>query len=268
MEHFMADFDTRLVDAAYQHIAQQPLPLTSSFYYNNKLLWIKRRPKSKKTIWHQLQYALTAIIRLPIFYPTVSIGGAKSLEQESIRLHLWATRSILVPTVEIITADFLITQSVGVQLHNYLSGLQSVSEKQILLCQAASALNKVHCANLCHGRPSLKDMTYHDGNIFFIDLEEEPLSIMNLAQAQARDIWLFLTSAANHAEMSVLITVFNGYYQNISNTTIDALKQMTFVLKPLRHIVSRLPMKLKGRDIRCAITANKVLEQVLLAKRR
>ncbi|WP_026069233.1 hypothetical protein [Legionella tunisiensis] len=98
-----------------------------------------------------------------------------------------------------------------------------------------------------------------------IDLEENPLAVMSLAQAQARDIWLFFCSVARHCkkDYSVLEHLFQIYANNASPDTMAALKQMVFVLKPVRIISEYLLTAVKSRDLRNAVQANKALEKCL-----
>lgn len=254
-----------LIVEVQQYIQAHPNRLIGSLVYNGQLIWIKRRPFSKKTIWHKLQHYVARGLRLPILSPTVTHGGAGSLSEEAERLNLFAIKNIPVPKVLAVTEQFIVTENVGYQLHRYLKELADPREIQQLLQSAAQALNQLHLAGLCHARPSLRDMTISKGDIFFIDLEENPLSVMSLFQAQARDIWLFLNSAARFCsnDPSLLAHLFATCKQDLPKDTLLALQKLVNVIKPLRFLAEHICKPVLGRDGLRAITANKVLEQTL-----
>lgn len=255
-----------IVQQAKQYVIEQPDSFIGQLNYKGQLIWVKRRPFSKKTGWHTVQRFFSKLTALPTLYPTVTSGGSKSLLQEAARLHVFAEHNISAPHVVVVTEDFLITEDAGDQMHQYLDNLVDSVEVNRLLHSAVQAVNQMHQVGLYHARPSLRDMTLKDGVVSFIDLEENPLEVMSLSQAQARDIWLFLNSAARHCngDLSVLISLINTYQQGVSQDTLLALKKMVKKLKPLRIIAECLPKKLLGRDGRNAIIANKAFEKCLV----
>lgn len=249
----------RLAD---DYFKQNPKQYIARINYEGKPIWAKRRPNSKKMFVHKLQYLLT-LLPIPIFYPTTTQGGAESLKQEAERLKLFAAKGIAVPLLLAENASFIVTSDVGQELDAYLGQLTDPKEKRRLLEKAAQALLVLHQAGLCHGRPALHDMTYHNDQIFFIDLEEAPLTVMSLAQAQARDVWLFLLHASRRCkdEPSLLPAIFEVYARSASLETLFALRKMVSILKPLGFVAEHLFAKVMGRDLRCAIAANKAIEQ-------
>lgn len=255
-----------IIALASEYILTHPDVLVGQINDNEHRYWLKRRPFSKKTIWHALQGIVSQALRLPSLYPTVTAGGASSLHYEAERLRQFAEKNIPVPWVVSITDTVLITEDVGCQLNQHLQTVQDSKQIHLILKQAAQSIQKMHQAGLCHGRPSLNDMTIKHGLISFIDLEENPLVVMSLAQAQARDIWLFLNSATRYCpnnDPQLLSDLFETYKQHASEETLHALKQMVNQLKPLRIVLEHTLTKLIGRDARRAIQANKSLENAL-----
>ena len=73
--------------------------------------------------------------------------------------------------------------------------------KFAILERAMRGLVAVHAAGLSHCRPFLRDMTVDAyDTLHFLDLEENPTVRMSLADAQARDVWLLLSSCAEFCE--------------------------------------------------------------------
>lgn len=247
-----------------QYIAANPTELIARLDFEQQAVWLKRRPESKKNIWHSLLHYLTYVVPLPILYPTVITNGRQSLHNESRRLRLFATRNIPVPLVIDVQDDYLITADVGKSIQRHLEQSITIEDKSQLLGKALAALGALHQAGLCHGRPSLDDMTYLDEVVFFIDLEEDPLQVMSLAQAQARDLWLFFYSVAKHCQNQpeLLDELFTYYHDYADTETIAALKQLVLFLRPLRIAVEySFLFAINSRDLRCGVLANKALEQ-------
>lgn len=251
------------------HLSLHPQELVSRCEFGKQILWIKQRPVSKKTHWHRLQSALTRFIAIPIFYPTVSLGGAESLAQEAARLRLFAAKGIAVPRLVGVTADFIITEDAGTQLAEHLHNLPDGQQKEELLYKATLALCQLHQAGLCHGRPYLRDLTHQSGRILFLDLEEDPLAVMELAQAQARDFWLFSNSLLRHfpTDTSLFFKLYSAYTKEAPSNALAALEKMVFLLKPLLMIANAVVPSFIGKDLRNATHANKILEKALAPSR-
>jgi len=138
-----------------------------------------------------LQGLIAYLQGFSIFKPTVSYGGAQSLRQEAERLIVLRSYGISVPNVLLVEDDFLVTEDCGVQLQEWIETLPDIGERQYWLKQAIQLLLRVHQAGFAHGRPMPKDMLIRDNILTLIDLEDDPLQVMSLPEAQARDVWLF-----------------------------------------------------------------------------
>lgn len=234
--------------------------------YHQESIWLKRRSPSKATGWHKLLSVLTALIPIPVFRPTVIHDAQDTLVNQAQRLQLFAARQLAVPEVLIITPNYMVTRDVGDDLKSCLDKEEREEVRTYLLDQAMEAIIAMHAVKLCHGRPFLRDMTYHEGKVFFLDLEENPLSVMSLAEAQARDVWLFLNSVATYCakDSFILSHLFERYKQSASPETLKALKKMVFLLKPLRFFAEHLLALVRSRDLNRAVKANKALEHCLM----
>lgn len=253
-----------LIESAQALIHRHPKKLVQSFFFQNQLYWIKRRPLSKKTVWHRLQNLSARLFALPIFFSTVCQNSRDSFTFEAERLALFTQHNIPVAQVELVNESFLITKNAGLMLEAHLNTLKDKADIHQCLQLAIKALRQLHQAGLCHGKPSPKDMTILDGRIHFIDLEEAPEQTMSLNEAQARDVWLFFHSIALYGETdpSLLVELFDVYRTGIENKTLTALKKMVNTLKPIRILLNPLKTKL-GKDARKAIIANHILEMAL-----
>lgn len=224
-------------------------------------MWVKRRPQSKRTIWHTLQSLLATLIPLPLLKTTASQGGPQSLRDEAARFQTFAERGIPVPFVLMLQDDFLALSDSGEQLKARID-MSDHPQRFALLQKATEALAHLHAAGLCHGRPSVRDMTIKDDVVYFIDLEENPTVHMSLAQAQARDAWLFFNGAARYTKQQPawLPQLYATYARHAPADTLQELHKMVRMLKPVR-VVMGLIAPFAGKDIWQAVQANKALEQ-------
>ena len=228
--------------------------------------WVKYRPHSKKNNWHRLQALFTSLLSMPLLKPTVSYGGVQSLRQEADRLNLLRTQGIPVPDVIMLGDDFLITDDCGVQLQEWIEALASVEEKYYWLKQAMYLLIQVHTAGLAHGRPMPKDMLIRDDTLTLIDLEDDPLQVMSLAEAQARDVWLFMNAVACLLleDTNRTASVFELYQASISKETGKSLSRLVAFIHPLSKLFSKtFVADYMGRDLRQALLANEVMAHAL-----
>jgi tRNA A-37 threonylcarbamoyl transferase component Bud32 len=249
-------------------VRQQATLLVTRLVYDGHTIWVKRRPDSKKTLWHRLQYILSWLIPIAILRPTSSAGGSASLAQEAERLQLFDAHHIAVPKVLALTADMLILSDTGTSLVALLDSMIDQQSCFQFIQMAIQNLAHLHQAGLCHGRPFLRDMTYRDDKIYMIDLEEDPEHVMSLPQAQARDIWLFINGAARYAgnDGVFLQRLFDHYRTLAPEAPIVELQKFVRLLKPVRILCEYLVMPWAGRDVKRAVLANKALEQSLLSK--
>jgi tRNA A-37 threonylcarbamoyl transferase component Bud32 len=232
--------DDDVLSFAAQIVAQQPYNRAIGVLHGTRRIWIKQAAPYRARLWHRVQAALALILRWPILRPTASPGGGVALMQEAERLHRFKACGIAVPDVLAQDGHMLVLADLGPQLQSCLDSCTDPETRRMLLHRALEALAQLHRAGLCHGRPYLRDMTWDGTRIGFLDLEEDPASIMPLPMAQARDIWIFLCSAAGLARGADdrlvyapdLIDCLFQYYRNSGG---DAA-----VMAALSHFVQRL----------------------------
>lgn len=230
--------------------------------FNGQQAWSKRRPDTKETSWHRIQRVVTHVLP-PVFRPTVTSGGPESLRQEAERYRAFAAAGIRVPEVLSVSDDAIVISNAGTQLRGYLDRLTDEQKKRRVLHNAVEALGRLHQKGLCHGRPLLRDMTIENDQIAFIDLEEDPTSVMPLADAQARDIWLFLNGVAIDSDPKghLLQELFYTYEAEAPTVAVISLRSMVRFLQPFRWIAGWLIAPFAGQDVKRAIMANKALER-------
>lgn len=253
--------------------ATHPESRTMYGMLDGQRVWIKQICPPKARIWHVLQRMLAALLRQPILRCTVSPGGPGALAHEAERLMVFKARGFHVPEVLAHNEQMLILSDAGPQLRAWLDGSDDALSRKAALREATRALARVHSDNMTHGRPYVRDMTWDGVRIGFLDLEEDPVRVMPLACAQARDIWLFLGSAARFArvpgdkylyEEPLIADLWAEYARHADPQAVGALKEFVDFLNPLRGWLERDFMWRRiGNDARQSVFVTRCLYKAL-----
>ena len=139
---------------------------------------------------------LTRFFDTPSLRPPAHWGGERACAIEKRRIEALVACGALVPEILGQGANALLLGDIG---HTLKSVLHEVGpERQVqLIAQAARAMVEVHAHDGYIGQPYARNLTVaEDGRIGFLDLEEDPLESMTLAQAQVRD-WLIFAAGVS-----------------------------------------------------------------------
>lgn len=239
-----------------------------SFAMDNGKLWVKQALPQTPTLWHWIQAGLSGIIPLKILRRTAGLNGAGGLEDEAARLQRLLQAGFCVPAVYDVTPDYIVLSDAGIELKALLDRTAEPASRWPYLIAAAEALGELHAAGFIHGRPHLKDFVYQAENdrVGFVDLEEDPLKVMPREQARARDIWLFLGSAARFLkdDPARLDDLYRHYCEKAGHSHERQLRRFVMILRPLRWILQHTIARSIGKDVQQAILANDRLEKILL----
>ncbi len=254
-------------------ITANPKSRTICGDYDGQKVWIKQTVPPKARIWHTLQRVLASVLGLPILRATVSAGGPENLRAEAERLRLFKDRGFKVPDVLAVYDDLLVMTDAGPQLRATLDSTMDKDARHALLKTAMRAMANLHRAGLAHGRPYMRDMTWDGARIGFLDLEEDPVQVMPLVTAQARDIWIFLSAASRYArcpgdkakyEPALINALFAEYKPGADERVLKELRDFVLFLRPVRRFLDRkIFWKKIGTDARQSVFINRCLESCL-----
>ncbi|QGM81522.1 protein kinase family protein [Otariodibacter oris] len=143
------------------------------FDFHGKLFWLKQ-PEH-----------LHGIFRLLKPYPK------KSFLKEIKKLQCFSSKHAPVPRLVLFDNDFLILEDGGKTVSDLLSeNANNLAFKKELLLDSVKALNDLHKANLIHGRPAIRDMTWNNHKVLFIDFEVSSRK-QDLQWQKIRDMAIF-----------------------------------------------------------------------------
>lgn len=229
--------------------------------YNGQTLWIKRIKGSKKKFRHNAQKLASALIPFPILKLTVSKGGETAARDEAARLRRFGENGIPCPHLLYADDTHLITTDAGIPLEHHLKTLSDKDRDDFIL-QAAESLATLHAKGLCHGRPYLKDFVLDNNKtIGFIDLEENPLTVMSLAEAQARDLWVFIGGITPFYpdDLTTLAHIIRYYDARVPCDYRAPLAKLLRILTPIRKLLRLMFQDDLGRDTLKAVRATEAL---------
>lgn len=239
------------------------LPRVEKIIFNGQSAWVKRPEVKRNSIFVFLHSVLEFFLP-KVLYRTGASGDMQAIKSEAERIKKFEDAALPVPRILDLNEERLILLNVGNQLRKVLRGSKDRFEQQKLMQLAIEALHSIHAAGFCHGRPFLKDMTVDaNGKLYFLDLEEDPCTIMSLQDAQARDLWLFLASCTEFCEdpLEELNGLLNQYNLKGRPDITPNLRALGRSLRPFRHLIAILHIKNIGHDIAGAYWSARVLDK-------
>lgn len=126
-------------------------------------------------------------------------GGRHALAVEARRLRTLGEQGVRVPQVLSEDTDTLWLSDMGRTLASHLREARGNAARiDALTAAAAAAIAQAHRRGAYLGQPLPRNMTFGANGIGFLDFEEDPLEVMSLEQAQARDWVLFVFGMAKY----------------------------------------------------------------------
>lgn len=167
----------------------------------------------------------------------------------------------LVPEIEVLTPDYMVTKDGGPTVKNWLDSDKSEAEKELILEEAGAALAALHKNGIVHGRPALRDITWNDGVIHFLDWENRMYS-QDPATQKALDFILLLQGIyrENYPEARERADALErGYVKNGGEETREEARR--FLMK--HSIVGSLTRQLAPFKMKDIESVRKIYDHLL-----
>ena len=238
--------------------------------WQNRRIWIKQAVAPKQKGWHRLQRFFATVTGLAMLRPTVSPGGKAGLASEANILRKLSGKGILVPDLVEETEDWIAIGDNGAILQTRIEEhLRQGDTDAIegLITSGAQGLAGLHRAGVAHGAPLLRNLTIRDdGQIGFIDFEEDPNARMPIVDAQARDVLLFIFSIQRGFKKrpELLRSGWNAYVTAVGfdASQLKPLRKVVGVLLPV-YLILRPFRRWLGTDALNGLLAYRTLRQTL-----
>lgn len=232
---------------------------------DGKRVWIKRFDAGNRGFAKWLHAAGSALALHPFLRSSPWLTPQAQVQRERRKSAAFRAAGFPTPTIHHARDAVMVSAHCEPLASHELARLShDPAAHDALLAQCADALGRAHASGLCHGRPHPRDMFLEDGEIGFLDFEEEPEAAMPLATAQARDAWLLIQQIAGATlTPGSDRAAFDAWRRNAPTAAVTELRKAVDLFAPvtaLLAIVSRTG--LLGGDGRRIRDAGLLLRQV------
>lgn len=144
---------------------------------------------------YRLMNAMAALVRLPLMRASLTQGGPEAQAVEVRRLQALAAAGLPVPELLHVDAHFFVLRFVvGRRLDKLLQG--EGDEALDWWRRGLQCLVEVHAQGQALSQAFTRNFIAEQGRLVMFDFEDDPLEVMTLPQAQARDWLAYLHSTA------------------------------------------------------------------------
>lgn len=212
--------------------------------------WLKKAAPARGIFRYHALNLFSWLLRLPLLKAVPQPGGTAAIANEIKRLNALQQAGVLVPKIIAHDNDWLLIEDVGVSIVKTLKQ-QSTKQatRQQLFKQCLQAIKKLHLQKQYLSQGFIRNMLLDEvsNDIAFIDFEDDPLQVMSLAEAQARDLLLLVNSTARFfvQDQTFFNHAISEFLQDHDGAMIDALNTTTQRMQ----WITKIPFqKLFGHD--------------------
>lgn len=223
-----ADLDPKLVEVFLADMLKAPKVRIRKLEAGGKTYWIKSYKQEKRSYGKLAHAWLAKIVRKPIYRPMPTGTAKDTMQAELNKLRAFSRAGFKTPDIVFEHDLWAVFSHEGETLETDLAKLLKAvpDEHDMLLCQWARIMGKVHGAGLCHGRPHVRDIILNRGKWIFLDFEEIPEQVMEIETAQARDALLMFHLLASRIQNAKFLgKAMMLYKEEAPAKTIKALRQ-------------------------------------------
>lgn len=213
----------------------------SSAVIGGHRVWIKRYDAERRPLAKRLHSLVSPLLVYPFLRSPKELGEAGMADREERKMKAFLAAGFQAPRIVYHQGPVMVLTDVAPIIQDRLNDLRrsDPAGHDALLVHCAHALGEAHAAGLCHGRPHPRDFFEKDGVPGFLDFEEEPETVMPLAAAQARDVWLLFFQITAQARLSETAQQAFDIYRGIAPAAvIPELQKIVgffrFTIAPLR----------------------------------
>lgn len=161
--------------------------------------WLKQYGEGSRRVALGLLNFVAHRFQLDALRPPPHRGGDAAREIEARRLGELAAQGVKVPHVIGSGHAALVLGDNGNSFNTCLRQADAAGRDR-LVAAAMQAIAMAHRKGAYFGQPLPRNLTWDGRQVGFIDFEEDPLEVMDLAQAQARDWLMFGYGVAKYYE--------------------------------------------------------------------
>jgi len=165
-----------------------------------QIYWLKKAAPARGVFRYHALNLFSKLLRTPLLKAVPQEGGQIALDLEVKRINNLSQIGVTVPKIMAISPGWILLKDLG---DSIIDDMKKNRQDQLrirkLFSDCLDAIKYLHLADQYMSQGFVRNMLMVDenkGTIGFIDFEDDPLTVMNLQQAQARDLLLFINSTA------------------------------------------------------------------------
>ncbi len=210
---------------------------------------VKGQRPARGPVRYRLLSWLAGALKNPLMIPVPNYGGVKSQRIEVDRLRRLASAGLSVPNVLYETESYFVMQGFpGVPLDSKLALPKDQSSPAF--DRGLKAISLVHAFGECLSQGFARNILIDDvDGLWFIDHEDDPLEVLTLPQAQARDWLLYLLSSVwlNRSLWGEWNIAWREAYGSMPADTQNQLTETGSKIRWLTHLPRS--RQILGRDV-------------------
>lgn len=225
-----------------------------STVYNDEKVWIKLPAMGEANFWHIVLKLLFKITKNPLLAPTVVTNPKESLKHEAQKLKHLDSLGVKVPKVLAQSDEFIVLSDCGTPL-SLLINRENISfnEKKEVLHKLSTTLANMHNLGIYHSRPALRDIAYKDGEVYFMDFEENLEGILSTKDAITRDGLIYIHSIYRKVKNNDLIQyALSTYIKHLDKNIVSNLQSEVAKYKFLHFLLKNIE-KFAGKDAKALL---------------
>ncbi len=230
-----------------KRIEEDPALEIFDIEYEGKKLWIKRARKTSPRLVHHISYLFT---KSPIVKPVEPKSAYEAMIFESSKLKELYDLSIPVPKVLEVTEEYFVIEDRGPSVDALIK--KNLIDDPLAICEEIIIqLAILHNLGQFHGGALLRNCTYENGKIYFIDFEESFDKDMDIKDLQFRDMFMFLLSLSKRKVPVDYKALLNKYTEVSDNKEMmenfeNLASQISFLIKIIEN---KTIQPMLGRDV-------------------
>ena len=158
--------------------------------------WLKKAAPARGVFRYHTLNLFSRMLRLPLLKAVLQPGGNAAIKNEIHRIQTFASQGVLVPEIIFYDDSWFLINDIGVSIIKIMKQKQtSQIKRQQLFTACLEAIKHLHNKDQYLSQAFIRNMLLHDKTtrqVAFIDFEDDPLTVMSLAEAQARDVMLLV----------------------------------------------------------------------------
>ncbi len=240
-----------------KRIENEPALEIFSIEYDGRIYWVKRARKTGSNLLQRLLYGFT---QNALLIPVENKNPEEALKFESSKLQELYDFSVPVPKVIQVSQLYFVLEDAGSTMRHLVKH-DLIEDPLKIYEEIITQLAALHNLDKFHGGPQIKNITYKENKIYFIDFEESFNSEVDIRDLQFRDLFLFLFSLSKtkrEIDYKILIKKYIDITHN--KDVIQRFHQLTSTTAFLMKIVkNRAIWNIVGRDVQ---SIYRLLEEV------